>query len=552
MPVEHSEIPKRKPREKPAPYQRRKPKEGRKKDAPKTSARPKEKKTKDNLTLNDWNTIYKFVDEHPHMSQQDIVSHFATLEKPLIFSQATLCRKLKPEMRSQLEKRTLETLNALSSKRPRVVTRPDVEKALFAWVKHMEAKSQTVNGPMLKEKRQRFEELFNVPQEERLTGDGWIRSFCKAYNIRERRRHGEAASVDQESVKAERLRLKELLKPYQRKDIYNFDETSFFAFAPPDRGLCTQRMNGHKKDKSRITIGVGCNADGTDKLELIYIGKAKRPRCFGKTPIERQGFYYRNNKKAWMTSLLFEEWIKKLDTRMQSEHRSIALLIDNFSGHFIDYTPWNIEIIHLEPNLTPFVQPCDAGIIRCVKAHYRRAYCMRAIAKDDADEQDIFKIDLLEGMTMVKDAWKNVTMQTIVHCWDHTGILPDFNKAQTHPKSSVSTKVALGWDVMREYAVSASMTLPQAESKLKEIFGEEYNDTLWRPAINTVIEAENDDILAELVMYKLGSAWKLQLKLGFSELKPSKSYLIFGVILVVVTTVLVDDNQAVPAKLYCL
>lgn len=78
----------------------------------------------------------------------------------------------------------------------------------------------------------------------------------------------------------------------------------FLKRAPPDRGLATKQMSGKKKDKFRITVGLACNSDGSEKFEPIYIGKSKRPRCFGKV---EQGFYYRNNKKAWMTCLLFEE-----------------------------------------------------------------------------------------------------------------------------------------------------------------------------------------------------------------------------------------------------
>jgi hypothetical protein len=36
--------------------------------------------------------------------------------------------------------------------RLRVVTRPDVERALILWVRHMEERGETVNGPMLKAK----------------------------------------------------------------------------------------------------------------------------------------------------------------------------------------------------------------------------------------------------------------------------------------------------------------------------------------------------------------------------------------------------------------
>ena len=70
--------------------------------------------------------------------------------------------------------------NALSSKRPRVVTRPDVDLALWLWVQQMNQKGEVVNGPMLMAKREVFEKALNVPEDERLCGPGWIQSFCLA------------------------------------------------------------------------------------------------------------------------------------------------------------------------------------------------------------------------------------------------------------------------------------------------------------------------------------------------------------------------------------
>lgn len=45
----------------------------------------------------------------------------------------------------------------------------------------------------------------------------------------------------------------------------------------PDQGLATIQMSGKKKEKTRITIGFACNADGSDKFEPFFIGKAKKP-----------------------------------------------------------------------------------------------------------------------------------------------------------------------------------------------------------------------------------------------------------------------------------
>ena len=91
-------------------------------------------------------------------------------------------------------------------------------------------------------------------------------------------------------------------------------------------------------------------------------------------------------------------------------------------GYNINYQPTNVKIVFFEPNLTPFVQPLDAGVIRCFKAHYRQAFCQRALKLDDAGEQDIYKISLIEAMLMAKEAWDAINSETIKNCWDHTGI----------------------------------------------------------------------------------------------------------------------------------
>ena len=88
----------------------------------------------------------------------------------------------------------------MSSKCAQIVTQPNVERALVLWVKHMEKKGETINGPMLQEKQQRYENDFNVPEIERLHGNGWLASFCKTYKIKEYGRHGEAGSVNMETV----------------------------------------------------------------------------------------------------------------------------------------------------------------------------------------------------------------------------------------------------------------------------------------------------------------------------------------------------------------
>lgn len=137
---------KRKPRDKPTPYACKHTAVD--KDAPATSVKSLQKDGWENLTLHDWLTVFRFIDDHPSLVQANIVSHFKTRkEGALLFSQLALSWNIK--QRVELEERAGSNPMALSSKHPRVVTRPDVERALILWVRSMEEKGETVTGPML-------------------------------------------------------------------------------------------------------------------------------------------------------------------------------------------------------------------------------------------------------------------------------------------------------------------------------------------------------------------------------------------------------------------
>jgi hypothetical protein len=191
-------------------------------------------------------------------------------------------------------------------------------------------------------------------------------------------------------------------------------------------------------------------------------------------------------------------WFKAFDLKMHGENRQVCLTVDNFSGHEFAYKPTNVLLVFFKPNLTSFIQPLDAGIIRCFKAHYRRAFCYRALDLDDAGERDIYNINLLEAMLMAKDAWNAITVTTIENCWDHTGIQRDpiepitlhihtsnARQAQSDPHNTAA------WDLIESFATT-EMTLSQAEDGLKNLFGDGYVAERWMPALDAVMNAEDD------------------------------------------------------------
>jgi DDE superfamily endonuclease len=145
------------------------------------------------------------------------------------------------------------------------------------------------------------------------------------------------------------------------------DETGLCYSLAPDRTIARQQIEGAKKDKTRITIALATNADGSEKLEPLFIGRAKSPCSFKRQTGEQLGFFYRYNKKAWMTGLLFQEWLNTLERQMKIAGRNLVIL-DNAPSHVCEnFELQYVEVLFLPPNATSKIQPLDAGIIAALK-----------------------------------------------------------------------------------------------------------------------------------------------------------------------------------------
>ena len=62
---------------------------------------------------------------------------------------------------------------------------------------------------------------------------------------------------------------------------------------------------------------------------------------------------YKNNKNAWMTAAIFEEWLSEWDKVLALQKRQIALIVDNCAAH--PKLSENIELIFLPPNVTSLI-----------------------------------------------------------------------------------------------------------------------------------------------------------------------------------------------------
>jgi len=189
----------------------------------------------------------------------------------------------------------------------------------------------------------------------------------------------------------------------------------------PDTTLATQQLAGKKKNKERLSVALCCNDDGSHKLKPLVIGKNAKPRCFKNVKLENLGVIYRYNKKAWMTAILFQEWLHYFDQQMQG--RQVLLLLDNAPSHVVAGVALNNTTIKfLPPNTTSRLQPCDAGIIASFKAHYRRKF-VRYLLEQFENEATSGKLSILEAILFIRESWQeDVTATTITNCFRHVKI----------------------------------------------------------------------------------------------------------------------------------
>ncbi|XP_064410130.1 tigger transposable element-derived protein 4-like [Latimeria chalumnae] len=216
-------------------------------------------------------------------------------------------------------------------------------------------------------------------------------------------------------------KLPSLLIGYQPRDVFSIDETGLFYKLLPNRTLALkeEECHGGKHSKERITLLVGSNMDGSEKLKLLVIGKVKQPKCF--KGVKALPVDYEGNTKAWMTGDIFKDWVIKFDRKMQRQKRKVLLFVDNCPAHpHID----NLQattMVFLPPNTTSKLQPMDQGIIKCLKQHYHRQLIQHML--NCFEHKQDTAITLHQGITFIHSAWCKVSSKCISACFRKAGFV---------------------------------------------------------------------------------------------------------------------------------
>ena len=349
----------------------------------------------------------------PHNTLSTIVKNRAKLERPGL----TLTAEFQPDRKRQ---RTTEKL--------------DIDQALFLWFKQARAMSAPISNPVLTSQAELTASELGLT--DFTASVGWIERFKRRHGIALKTVSGEAAAVDHTVTNALKQHdLPSLLNEYG-EDIFNADETGIFYKCLPDKSLALkgERCTGGKKAKERMTALVAANMSSKEKLPLVVIGKSLRPRCMKN--VKNLPVDYTANKKAWMTSSIFENWLRKFVLQC----RSVAMVVDNCPAHpHIDGLR-SIKLVFLPPNTTSHLQPCDQGIINSLKHHYQARVVRKNLdhIKDkmttvsaEPTTSETFRISVLDALCDLRSAWDKVTEKTIKNCFRHAGFCKEVNVTAT-------------------------------------------------------------------------------------------------------------------------
>ncbi|KAG0439470.1 Jerky like protein-like [Dictyocoela muelleri] len=125
---------------------------------------------------------------------------------------------------------------------------------------------------------------------------------------------GESNSADFSQVENFKSLLKDKLKQYGDENIFNCNETALYYKNPSRKSyvLSNENCKGIKAKNLRLFIMLTCSMGG-GKLTPLIIGKSKCPRPLKNFDFKEVGVKYTHSPKAWMTSILFKNYLNDLD-----------------------------------------------------------------------------------------------------------------------------------------------------------------------------------------------------------------------------------------------
>ena len=186
-------------------------------------------------------------------------------------------------------------------------------------------------------------------------------------------------------------------------------------------------------------MGSSVTVDGCSDLRIVtgYVRKKYVEKVHLWMKRQPRTTAYDFSAKAWMTSGIYESWLRKLYSQFCRQQRSVLLIVDNCPAHPVVDGLTNVKVAFLPPNATSKLQPMDQGVIRALKVRYRKKLLTRLIAS--VDSQDEFKVSLLDAMYFISWAWNDMSSSIIKNCFSKSGFsTPESDPAEDDSDSLIA------------------------------------------------------------------------------------------------------------------
>ncbi|XP_060074781.1 tigger transposable element-derived protein 4-like [Ylistrum balloti] len=289
-----------------------------------------------------------------------------------------------------------------------------IEQALYKWYDEARRQNLPISGTILKNIA--GEIASNMGETNFKCSTGWLDRFKGRYAISFKNDKGKYYPT--------------LCSQSHPNDIYNATETGLlYCILPNKENISTLNFPKAQNDDERLTLMVGTNMTGTDKLPLLVIGKEENPFNSGNHVQLASNFKYVSNKNVFMTSDIFTDWILDLDMRFREKNRRVTLILDRNAVHPAIEGLKAISLVFV-PASDRKLQPLNQGILHSLKVQYRKSLITRQEQISDTD----LKISIKDAILLLDEAWNSVGPAKIFNSFKLSGIKSvDVDEGDTMP-----------------------------------------------------------------------------------------------------------------------
>ncbi|EJS44284.1 pdc2p [Saccharomyces arboricola H-6] len=412
------------------------------------------------LSIQQRYNICLMAERHPKWTQLELAKWaYETFQLPKIPSQGTISRLLARKSTYMNCKEHEKDANRL--RKPNNLL---VRKILQEWISQSLWNGIPITSPIIQDTAQAV--WHRIPAEHR-EGNGsfsykWISNFLSKMDVN-------ISVLDEELPKTPKVwtfEERDVLKAYfakiPPKDLFTLDEAFLSYNLPLDYAQYEASSIQRRIEVS--TVMLCSNLDGSEKLKPVVVGKYDSYRSFRnyfpnepKDPVSQSmlgtkmakkfDISYHSNRKAWLTSNLFHNWLVRWDKRLVAVNRKIWIVLDDSCCHrIINLRLQNIKLVYTSSN-SKFL-PFNWGVWDEFKTRYRIQQYQALIDlqnrisknmqnKSKPEQSECIpdnkkclitfeqsQLTMSNAFKFIKKAWDDIPVDAIKANWKSSGLLP--------------------------------------------------------------------------------------------------------------------------------